>query len=83
MAQRIPSRATIARDVAPNTYLYPAWDAGLRRTILFVPRGGPIPDDADWLVVGPSRPADESRLAGAGWSLELSSARGWRIFRRS
>jgi hypothetical protein len=40
MAQRIPSRATIALDVAPNSYLYPAWDAGLRRTVLFFPRVG-------------------------------------------
>ena len=29
MAERIPSRATIALDVAPDTYVYPAWDAGL------------------------------------------------------
>ena len=83
MAERIPSEATIALDVAPNTYLYPAWDEGLRRTVLFVPDRGQVPDDADWLVVGPSRPADESRLAAAGWALELSSPRGWRIFRRS
>ena len=38
MAERIPSRATIALDVAPDTYVYPAWDAGLRRTVLFVRR---------------------------------------------
>ena len=69
MAKRIPSRATIALDVAPNTYLYPAWDEGLRRTVLFVPDRGPVPGDTDWLVVGPSRPADESRLAAAGWAL--------------
>ena len=43
LADRIPPKATIALDVAPNTYLYPAWDAGLRRTVLFVPDGGPVP----------------------------------------
>ena len=83
LADRIPPKATIALDVAPNTYLYPAWDAGLRRTVLFVPGGAPVPEDAQWLVVGPSRPADENRLAASGWALELSSPGGWRIFSRS
>ena len=82
MAERVPSRATIALDVAPDTYVYPAWDAGLRREVLFVPAYGDVPDDAEWLVVGPSRPADERRLEAVGWALELSSPRGWRIFRR-
>ena len=35
----------------------------------FVSDGGPVPDDAEWLVVGPSRPADENRLATSGWTL--------------
>ncbi len=83
LAERISPNATIALDVAPNTYLYPAWDAGLRRTVLFVPAGGSVPEDAQWLVVGPSQPADERRLGAAGWALELSSPGGWRIFRRS
>ncbi len=83
LAERIPADATIALDVASNTYLYPAWDGGLRRTVLFVPDGGPVPEDAEWLVVGPGRPADEDRLAAAGWALELSSPRGWRIFSRA
>jgi hypothetical protein len=83
LADRIPSEATVALDVAPNTYLYPAWDAGLRRTVLFAPEGRPVPEDAEWLVVGPSQPADEDRLAESGWALELSSPGGWRIFTRS
>jgi hypothetical protein len=83
LADRIPPEATIALDVASNTYLYPAWDAGLRRTVLFVPDGGPVPEDAEWLVVGPSQPADEHRLAASGWALQLSSPGGWRIFSRS
>ena len=82
LEEQIPPDATIALDVAPNTYLYPAWDAGLRRTIVFVPRGGAVPEGADWLVVGPSQPADEKRLASSGWALELSSPGGWRIFAR-
>jgi len=83
LANRIPPEATIALDVAANTYLYPAWDAALRRTVLFAPHDGPVPQDAGWLVVGPSRPADEHRLAASGWTLELTSPRGWRIFSRS
>jgi hypothetical protein len=83
LEDRIPPAGTIALDVAPNTYLYPAWDAGLRRTVVFVPDGGPVPEDAKWLVVGPSRPADEDRLAESGWALNLSSPGGWRIFSRS
>jgi hypothetical protein len=83
LEDEISPDATIALDVAPNTYLYPAWDAGLRRTVVFVPDGGPVPGTAGWLVVGPSRPADEDRLAASGWALELSSPGGWRIFRRS
>jgi hypothetical protein len=83
MEERIPSTATIALDLAPDTYVYPAWDAGLRRTVLFVPADGDVPDDAEWLVLGPSRSADERRLSAAGWALELSSSRGWRIFKRS
>ena len=83
LADRIPSSATIALDVAPNTYLYPAWDAELRRTVLFVPAGGHVPEDAEWLVVGPSRPTNARRLAAAGWGLRLASSGGWRIFSRS
>jgi len=82
LQEQIPPDATIALNVAPNTYLYPAWDAGLRRTVVFVPHGEAVPEGADWLVVGPSQPADEKRLASSGWALELSSPGGWRIFAR-
>jgi len=83
LADRIPPAATIALDVAPNTYLYPAWDAELRRTVLFVPAGGPVPADAEWLAVGPTRPTNAGRLAADGWRLQLASSGGWRIFRRT
>ncbi len=82
LEERIPPQDTIELDVAPNTYLYPAWDAGLRRTVVFVPDGGPVPADAEWLVIGPSQQANERSLAASGWALELSSRGGWRIFRR-
>lgn len=83
LAEEIPADATVALDVAPNTYLYPAWDAELRRTVVFVPRRGVVPGEAGWLVIGPTRPANVDRLTDHGWTLELASAGGWRVFRRS
>jgi len=83
LADRIPPGATIALDVVPSTYLYPAWDAELRRTVLFVPAGGQVPENAEWLVVGPSRPTNAGRLTAGGWRLQLASSGGWRIFRRT
>ncbi len=78
----VPADATVALDVTRNTYLYPAWDAGLRRTVLFVPERGLVPEQAEWLVVGPARTVDANRLEHAGWRLELMSPGGWRIFGR-
>ena len=82
LEERIPADATIALDLVGNTYSYPAWDEHLRRTITFVPPDGPVPGDAGWLVVGPTRTVDEARLEAAGWNLELESPRGWRIYDR-
>jgi hypothetical protein len=82
MEEQIPQDAVVALDLVFNTYVYPAWDAGLRRTVVFVPESGDVPDDAGWLVVGPSRVVAPQRLAAAGWMLELKSPRGWRIYRR-
>jgi len=82
LEEQIPDDATIALDVVRNTYVYPAWDAHLRRTVRFVSSDGVVPGDADWLVVGPSRTVDEQRLEAAGWKLELVSPRQWRIYGR-
>jgi Dolichyl-phosphate-mannose-protein mannosyltransferase len=82
LEEEVPDDTTIALDLAPNTYVYPAWDRHLRRTIRFVPADGAVPRDADWLVVGPSRSVDEQRLEDAGWTLELVSSGRWRIYGR-
>jgi hypothetical protein len=82
MEEEIPADAVVALDLAFNTFVYPAWDAGLRRTIVFVPEGGDAPDDARWLVVGPSKAVARQQLATDGWKLELRSPQGWRIYRR-
>ena len=72
LEERIPADATVALDLVRNTYLYPAWDARLRRTVRFVPRRRRrSPRTPTWLVVGPSRTVDASRLEDAGWKLEL------------
>ena len=82
LEERIPDDATVALAVTRNTYLYPAWDAGLRRTVVFVPEDGAVPEAARWLVVGPSRAVDEDALEASGWRLGLSSPGRWRIFGR-
>jgi Dolichyl-phosphate-mannose-protein mannosyltransferase len=82
LEEQIPADAVVALDVVRNTYLYPAWDAGLRRTILFVPGDGDAPVAAGWLVVGPSKSVPETRLAAEGWKLELASPGGWRVYGR-
>jgi hypothetical protein len=82
LEEQVPPDAVVALDVVRNTYLYPAWDAGLRRTIVFVPETGDVPDEAGWLVAGPTKAVDETRLTADGWMLELASRGGWRIYGR-
>jgi hypothetical protein len=82
LEQEIPADATLALAVDRDTYLYPAWDAHLRRTVLFADDRGAIPDTAEWLVVGPGKNVAATRLAAGGWRIAHSSAGGWRIFRR-
>ena len=82
LEEEVPDDAAVALAVTRNTYLYPAWDAGLRRTVVFVPEDGSVPESARWLVVGPSKVIDESALESAGWRLELASTGRWRIYGR-
>jgi hypothetical protein len=82
LEETIPDDATVALAVTRNTYLYPAWDAGLRRTVVFVSKDGSVPESARWLVVGPSRSVVEDALVAAGWRLGLASPGHWRIFGR-
>jgi len=82
LEEQVPADATVALAVARNTYLYPAWDARLRRTVVFEMESGAIPGDAGWLVVGPRHDVDEMALERAGWQRELATPRRWRIFRR-
>jgi hypothetical protein len=82
LEERIPADAIVALALIHNTYIYPAWDAGLRRTVVFVSEDGSAPLTADWLVVGPDRAIDASLVRDEGWSLELESPRGWRIYGR-
>ncbi|HEX4745656.1 MAG TPA: glycosyltransferase family 39 protein [Gaiellaceae bacterium] len=80
LAESVPADATVALALRRNTYVYPVWDAELRRTVLFVPADGVVPPSASWLVVGPASDLPKDRLAG--WRRELSSPGGWQIYRR-
>ena len=82
LEERIPADASVALNLVRNTYIYPAWDSRLRRTVRFVPKTGVVPDDATWLVVGPYKEVDAGRLTKTGWKLELVSPRQWRIYGR-
>jgi hypothetical protein len=77
--ESVPAATTVALAVLTNTYLYPAWDGGLRRRVVFVPPRGRVPEDAKWLVVGPGARFQPS---GSRWERVLVSPRGWAIFRR-
>jgi hypothetical protein len=77
LAEEIPSDATLALALSSNTYLYPVWDARLRRTIDFVPPGSDVPPDADWLVVGPGEAFHPRSLPAPS----LETAQGWQIYR--
>jgi Dolichyl-phosphate-mannose-protein mannosyltransferase len=81
LEDEIPADTVVALDVVRNTYLYPAWDAGLRRTVVFVPESGAVPDDARWLVVGPGR-ALSAPERGPEWRPRLETSGGWRVFER-
>jgi len=78
LEDEIPADAVVALDVPRNTYLYPAWDAGLRRTVVFVPESGGVPDEAGWLVVGPGR-ALSAPERGARTAPEVGDAGAWRV----
>ena len=77
LEEAIPTGATLALAVVRDTYLYPVWDAGLRRTVLFVDENGAVPEEAEWLVVGPGKSLDTE-----SWRLALATEGGWRILRR-
>ena len=67
LEEQIPAEATVALAVVRNTYLYPAWDAGLRRTVVFVPEGGAAPKSPTgswWGRRGRSTKAPWRRPAG-------------------
>jgi hypothetical protein len=74
----LPLDATVALALARDTYIYPAFDRAHRRQVVFVPRSGPVPANAGWLVVGPRRSAPSA----VGWTQVLDLRSGWRAFRR-
>jgi len=79
----VPAGATLALAVERNTYLYPAWDSRLHRTVLFASQNGTVPQDAELLVVGPNRSLDVGLSSESGWRPALATTGGWRVFSKS
>jgi hypothetical protein len=77
LQEQVPLGSTLALAVVRDTYVYPAWNAGLGQHVVFVPAGGSIPPGADWLVVGPRDDFHPRSLPAPA----LESAKGWRIYR--
>jgi hypothetical protein len=77
LQEQVPLGSTLALAVVRDTYVYPAWNAGLGQHVVFVPDDGSIPRGADWLVVGPRKDFDEPSLPTPA----LETAKGWRIYR--
>jgi hypothetical protein len=77
LQERVPRGSTLALAVVRDTYVYPAWNAGLGQRVIFVPEDGVIPADADWLLVGPRDDFHADALPPPA----LETAKGWRIYR--
>jgi len=77
LQEQVPLGSTLALAVVRDTYVYPAWNAGLGQHVVFVPADGAIPHDADWLVVGPRDDFHPQSLPPPA----LETAKGWRIYR--
>jgi len=77
LQEQVPLGSTLALAVVRDTYVYPAWNAGLGQHVVFVPADGAIPRDADWLVVGPRDDFHRASLPPP----PLETAKGWRIYR--
>ena len=77
LQEQVPLGSTLALAVVRDTYVYPAWNAGLGQHVVFVPAGGAIPPGADWLVVGPRDDFHPRSLPPPA----LETAKGWRIYR--
>ncbi len=79
LEERVPADTVLAYAVGPDEYLYPAFDAHLRRRVLFV-SDGRVPADARWTMVGPGGSA---RGCAGAWVGVAEPAPGWRLSRRT
>jgi hypothetical protein len=74
LATELPSNATFAVAARRDTYLYPLWDAALRRKIRFLAPDGVVPADAEFVIVGPNAGVPD---CATGWRKRLASQSGW------
>jgi hypothetical protein len=79
LEELVPAATVLAYAVGPDEYLYPAFDARLRRTVRFVDPGARVPTDAAWAMVGPGGSALGCRES---WLRVAVPAPGWRLSRR-
>jgi len=79
LEEHVATDAVLAYAVGPDEYLYPAFDAHLRRRVAFVPPDGRVPGDATWAMVGPGGSA---RGCAGAWEPVGAPAPGWRLSRR-
>ncbi len=79
LEELVPAATVLAYAVGPDEYLYPAFDARLRRTVRFVDPGARVPTDAAWAMVGPGGRALGCRES---WLRVAVPAPGWRLSRR-
>jgi hypothetical protein len=79
LEERVPVDTVLAYAVGADEYVYPAFDAGLRRRVRLVAAGARVPEDAAWAMVG--RGGAALGCAGA-WEQVAAPAPGWRLSRR-
>jgi hypothetical protein len=79
LEELVPAKTVLAYAVGPDEYLYPAFDARLRRTVRFVSANARVQADAAWVMVGPGGRAFGCRES---WRRVAVPAPGWRLSRR-
>lgn len=79
LQELVPTDTVLAYAVGADEYLYPAFDAQLRRRVVFVPPGARVPAGAEWAMVGPGGAA---RGCTGAWRHVSEPAPGWRLSRR-
>jgi hypothetical protein len=79
LEKAVPEEARLAVAPRENDFLSPYFGPRLSRHVTLVDENGAIAEDADWLVIHPTRTV--ARCAES-WDTRLRAVGGWRIDRR-